>query len=156
MEVAVRHYTPDDHPAIRRILENIGWAEQYVLAAERNAERFYSDPETYGVYVATDGASVIGFIYVEFHEWNQLAQIQGLAVEPGLHRQGIATSLMKRAEAFAREKGARGMYVDTLTLNERGRRFYEAVGYAFGYEMPRYYEDGLDGVTYQLFFDDAI
>jgi hypothetical protein len=33
-----------------------------------------------------------------------------------------------------------------------GRKFYEATGYQLGYVMPRYYEDQLDGVTYQKFF----
>ena len=51
-------------------------------------------------------------------------------------------------------RDARGIYVDTPTLNRKGRDFYEAVGYSFGYEMPRYYEDNLDGVTYQKFFAD--
>jgi hypothetical protein len=31
--------------------------------------------------------------------------------------------------------------------------FYQAVGYQLGFIMPPYYEDGLDGVTYQKFFD---
>jgi len=95
----------------------------------------------------------VGFVYVQFHEWNSLAQIQGLAVDPRYHRQGIASTLMVRAEEYAREKCARGIYVDTPTLNQGGRSFYEAVGYRFGYEMPRYYEDELDGVTYQKFFE---
>ncbi len=42
--------------------------------------------------------------------------------------------------------------MDTPTLNQRGRSFYEAFGYKFGYEMPKFYEDELDGVTYQKFF----
>ena len=47
------------------------------------------------------------------------------------------------------------MYVDTPTLNRKGRDFYEAIGYRFGYELPRYYEDELDGVTYQKFFAEV-
>lgn len=82
-----------------------------------------------------------------------MAQIDGLAVDPSYHRQGVASELVKKAEEFAKEKGARGIYVDTPTLNQRGRSFYEAIGYNYGYEMPRYYEDNLDGVTYQRFFD---
>lgn len=93
-----------------------------------------------------------GFIYIQFHEWNRLAQIQGLAVDPQYQRRGVASMLVERAERFAKERQARGVYVDTPTLNQRGRGFYEALGYSFGYEMPRYYEDGLDGVTYQKFF----
>ena len=151
-KVSITDYSPPHQAAIRRILERIGWAEQYIAAAERNAQDFSQNPELYGVYMATVDGSAIGFVYVRFHEWNQLAQIEGLAVDPQFQRQGIAAELVKKAEEFAREKGARGVYVDTPTLNRKGRDFYEAIGYRYGYEMPRYYEDNLDGVTYQKFF----
>ncbi len=154
-KVSITDYSPQHQAAIRRILERIGWAEQYIVAAEQNAEAFSQNREVYGVYIATADGSAVGFVYVQFYEWNRLAQIQGLAVEPSYQRQGIAAELVKKAERFAREKGARGMYVDTPTLNRKGRDFYEAIGYSYGYEMPRYYEDNLDGVTYQKFFGDG-
>lgn len=154
-EVSITGYSPAHQPAIRRILERIGWAEQYVAAAVRNAEAFSRDRSVYGVFIAAEGSTVVGFIYVQFYEWNRLAQIQGLAVDPDYHRRGVASELVKHAEGFARERGARGIYVDTPTLNQRGRSFYEAVGYGYGYEMPRYYEDELDGVTYQKFFGSS-
>lgn len=155
MTVSIIGYSPEHQAAIRRILERIGWAEQYILAAERNAEAFSQDQSLYGVFLAADGSAVIGFIYVQLHVWNRLAQIEGLAVDPSHHRQGVASELVKHAERFARARGARGIYVDTPTLNQRGRGFYEAIGYSYGYEMPRYYEDNLDGVTYQKFFDEV-
>jgi ribosomal protein S18 acetylase RimI-like enzyme len=61
--------------------------------------------------------------------------------------------LVARAEEFARFKHARGVYVDTPTTNTGGRNFYEAMGYQLGYLMPRYYKAGVDGVTYQKFFN---
>lgn len=155
MKASITNYSPACQSDIRRILERIGWAEQYIVAAERNAEVFSRDKSVSDVFLATVGSSVVGFIYVQFHEWNRLAQIQGLAVDPGYQRQGVASELVRNAERFARERGARGIYVDTPTLNQRGRSFYEAIGYGHGYVMPRYYEDNLDGVTYQKFFDDA-
>jgi len=155
MKLSITGYSPAHQSAIRRILERIGWAEQYIVAAERNAEAFSHDQSLYGVFLAVVGSSVIGFIYVQFHEWNRLAQIEGLAVDPSYHRQGVASELVKHAERFAKERGARGVYVDTPTLNRRGRSFYEAMGYSYGYEMPRYYEDNLDGITYQKFFDET-
>ena len=94
-----------------------------------------------------------GFLYVQYYAWNQLCQIHGLAVDPDFQRQGIAAALVSRAEEFARSKRARGIYVDTPTSNIGGRKFYEATGYQLGYIMPRYYEDGMDGVTYQKFFE---
>ena len=150
--VSIIGYSAAHRAAIRQILERIGWAEQYVAAAERNAEDFSQNREVYGVYLATADDSAVGFVYVQFYAWNRLAQIQGLAVDPRYQRRGIAAALVKKAEQFAREKGARGIYVDTPTLNRKGRDFYEAIGYLFGYEMPRYYEENLDGVTYQKFF----
>ena len=151
--VSITDYSPPHQAAIRRILERIGWAEQYIVAAGQNAKDFSQNREVYGVYIATVDGSAVGFVYVQFYEWNRLAQIQGLAVDPSYQRQGVAAELVKKAEGFAREKGARGVYVDTPTLNRKGRDFYEAIGYSHGYEMPRYYEDNLDGVTYQKFFD---
>lgn len=145
-------YSNQYRAAIRKILEPIGWAEQYIYAAEQNADVFSQNPELYGVYIALHSGAAIGFIYVQFHVWNRLAQIQGLAVDPNYQRQGIASALVDRAEVFAREKKARGIYVDTPVSNAKGRSFYEAVGYKFAYIMPHYYEDNLDGLTYQKFF----
>lgn len=151
--ILVIPYVTSYMPAIQRILKGIGWADQYVVAATRNAEIFTQDPATLGSFVAQLGDEIIGFLYVQYYAWNQLTQIQGLAVDPMYHRKGAATALVARAESFAQERSARGIYVDTPVPNERGRRFYEAVGYKVAYIMPRYYEDTLDGVTYQKFFD---
>jgi ribosomal protein S18 acetylase RimI-like enzyme len=146
-------YSNQYRSSIRKILEPIGWAEQYISAAEQNADIFSHNPDVYGVYIALHGDAAIGFIYVQFHVWNRLAQIQGLAVEPNYQRQGVASALLDRAEIFARDKKARGIYVDTPVSNVKGRQFYEAVSYKFAYAMPHYYEENLDGVTYQKFFE---
>lgn len=146
-------YAPRYQSGIREILTKIGWAEQYISSAEQNMQDLSQDKEMYGVYLAIMGDTAVGFLYVQYYAWNQLCQIQGLAVDPDVHRQGIASALVSRAEGFAHTKKARGIYVDTPTLNTGGRKFYEAIGYQLGYIMPRYYEDKLDGVTYQKFFD---
>ena len=154
--LTVVDYAPEFQPSIRTILMKIGWAEQYIVVMEQNATLYSKEKEHYGVYVALSGETVVGFLYVQYYAWNQLCQIQGLAVDPEFQRQGIASALVARAEDFAKTKRARGIYVDTPTLNSGGRKFYEDVGYQFGYIMPRYYEDTLDGVTYQKFFDALI
>lgn len=150
--VSVIDYSPKYQAFIRKILTKIGWAEQYISAMESAADVFSKDKENYGVYLAMVNKEPAGYLYVQYYAWNQLCQIQGLAVEPDFQRKGVASALVARAEEFARSKHARGLYVDTPTTNTGGRKFYEAIGYQFGYLMPRYYEDGLDGVTYQKFF----
>lgn len=146
-------YIPRYQSSIRKILTKIGWAEQYIASAEQNMQDFALNKENYAVYLAIMEDAAVGFLYVQYYAWNQLCQIHGLAVEPQVHRQGIASALVSRAESFATSKKARGIYVDTPTSNTGGRRFYEAISYQLGYIMPRYYEDNLDGVTYQKFFD---
>jgi ribosomal protein S18 acetylase RimI-like enzyme len=152
--IAIVDYSVEHRPSIRKILTKIGWAEQYISAMENAANDFSNDKEMYGVYLAVSSKTPVGYLYVQYHAWNQLCQIQGLAVSPEFQRKGIASALVARAEAFAHSKQARGIYVDTPTTNMGGRKFYEAIGYQIGYVMPRYYEDGLDGVTYQKFFDE--
>lgn len=145
-------YSPEHQSSIRRILTRIGWAEQYISAMEAAAIAFAKDRNVYGAYLAVSAGTAIGYIYIQYYVWNQLCQIQGLAVHPEFQRLGVASALVDRAEAFARSKNARGIYVDTPTSNTGGRKFYEAAGYQLGYIMPHYYENGLDGVTYQKFF----
>lgn len=149
--VSILDYLPEYQSSIRRILEKIGWAEQYITSMEQSADIFSKDKENSRVYIAVSEERMVGFLYAQYYAWNQLVQIQGLAVEPDVHRQGMASALVARAEEFARAKQARGIYVDTPALNTGGRKFYEAAGYHIGYIMPRYYEDELDGVTYQNF-----
>lgn len=153
--ITILGYSPEQRSSIRSILTKIGWAEQYISAMEAAADVFAKDKENYGAYLAVSNGNAVGYLYVQYYRWNQLCQIQGLAVAPEFQRQGVASALVLRAEEFARSKNARGIYVDTPTTNMGGRKFYEAIGYQLGYIMPRYYEDRLDGVTYQKFFDVA-
>src|SRR5262245_27676312 len=115
--VAILDYTPKFQSAIRTILTKIGWAEQYISSAEQNMDRLYQDRANYGVYVAVTGGAAVGFLYVQYFAWNRLCQIHGLAVDPDLQRQGVASTLVARAEDFAKSKEVRGIYVDTPTLN---------------------------------------
>jgi ribosomal protein S18 acetylase RimI-like enzyme len=155
-EVAVRPLQVGEGATVRAILKSLGWDEIYVMSAVACAEAFAAAPfagtDTQAAFAALDGVDVVGFVLIELHQWNHLAQIQGLAVSPSLQRSGIATALVAHGEQFARQVGARGVYVDTPVTNLGARAFYQAVGYSEGYVMPRYYEDELDGVTYQKFF----
>ncbi|MCA9839619.1 MAG: GNAT family N-acetyltransferase [Trueperaceae bacterium] len=144
-------YRTEDAIHIRQILTDVGWDERYIKAFEQAAEHLSQESHS-AVYLAQLSNETAGFIFVEYRTWNRLAQIQGLAVAPSFFRKGVASELVKKVEDFARSQQARGIYVDTPINNDRGRRFYESIGYKLGYLMPQYYDDGLDGVTYQKFF----
>jgi ribosomal-protein-alanine N-acetyltransferase len=94
-------------------------------------------------------------VTVLFAPWNRLAQVHGLAVAPGYQRQGVASALIAVTETFVRERGGRGVFVDTPVNNATARAFYTANGYAEAYVMPEYYAEGLDGITFLKLFGKA-
>jgi ribosomal protein S18 acetylase RimI-like enzyme len=141
-------------PAVRDLLIDHGWEEPWIEGQLGALDWLSEEPVEGRVFTALVHREPAGFVSVQFHHWNRLAQIHGLAVRADLHRRGIATALVAEIEQAAREWGARGTYVDTPTTNAIGRAFYESLGYRAAYVMPRYYGDGLDGVTFQRFFDE--
>jgi ribosomal protein S18 acetylase RimI-like enzyme len=138
------------------ILAKNGWEERYItgqLAALDVLSSSHPLPGTLGkVCISGTEDRLNGFVCVEFREWNRLGQLHGLAVDPDLRRQGIASALVRHAEEFVRGKGGRGVYADTPVTNEIARGFYRALGYRQAYVMPEYYDEGLDGVTYLKLF----
>jgi N-acetylglutamate synthase-like GNAT family acetyltransferase len=59
--------------------------------------------------VADVDSELGGFVSLEIHRWDRLAQIHGLAVHPDLLGQRLGASLVEAAERIAREAGCRGI-----------------------------------------------
>ena len=154
--INIASYNAEQHrEGIREVLEKNGWEKRYIEGQLAGLAVLSANllPGTRGrVYVSESEGVLSGFVTVEFREWNRLGQLHGLAVDPSLRRQGIASALVRCAEEFVRKEGGRGIYVDTPTTNRTARSFYRALGYKQAYTMPEYYEEGLDGVTYLKLF----
>jgi ribosomal protein S18 acetylase RimI-like enzyme len=56
--------------------------------------------------------------------------VDALAVEPAFRRRGVATALLRQAEAYAADHDLDGVSLDTGLHNEPARALYEASGYA--------------------------
>ncbi len=148
----IRPFILSDIAHISAILKNIGWADQYVGGQKRAIERLSNDPEG-EVLVALIADKIVGYITVQHYRWNRLSYLNGLVVSSDSRRLGVASELVKTVEKSSRERGNRGIYVDTPVDNRAGRAFYEAIGYTQAYSMPQFYDVGLDGVTYIKFFE---
>jgi ribosomal protein S18 acetylase RimI-like enzyme len=144
-------FTTEAAPAITELLREHGWPERQIEGQLEALATLVASGDGLALTAAEDG-SPIGFISLQVHRWNNLGQIHGLAVRRDRLRRGHATALLEAAETFARDRGCRGIYVDTPVDNNGGRAFYEALGYSEDYRMTRYYADDLDGVTYVKFF----
>ncbi len=90
------------------------------------------------IFVAEVGGKVVGYVHVHArvkneeiieieHEW---AEMQDLAVLEEYRGMGIGKALIKRAEEYARQKGATEMRTEVLALNTAGRRLYSTVGFS--------------------------
>ena len=151
MVSALEAFTSDAGAEIAALLREHGWSHRQIMG-QLDALDALAASEDGLALIATSAGAVDGFISLQVHAWNRLAQIHGLAVRHDQLRRGYATRLIEAAEAFALDKECRGIYVDTPVDNDVARAFYLGRGYSEGYRMSRYYADDLDGITYVKFF----
>ena len=108
-------------------------------------------------YVALDPGGVAGFVVLRPDMEAREADVQWLAVRPTLHRQGIGTLLLGRAESEMRARGIRLLRVRTLAEEAHygpyggTRRFYEVNGFEHVVTIPDYplWDDGNPCAVYE-------
>ena len=59
--------------------------------------------------------------------WWEWLYVEWLFIPEAMRRSGLGRDIMRRAESEARERGCRGVYLDTFHFQARG--FYEKLGY---------------------------
>jgi ribosomal protein S18 acetylase RimI-like enzyme len=148
-ELSIVHYTGKER--LGWLMKSAGWNERQIEGQLRAIHKLAKEDDG-EVLVAKAGNKLFGYISVEFHKWNTLGQIQGLIVHPGQRRKGIGAQLINEVEDFIRNKGARGIYVDTPVDNDGGRKFYAAIGYKEDCIRSEYYDTGVDAVIYLRMF----
>ena len=77
-----------------------------------------------------DGETIGGLWGRSAYEW---LFVELLFVPESLRGAGLATELMARAEAIARERGCTGVWLDTFSF--QARPFYEKLGYTVFAEL---------------------
>lgn len=85
------------------------------------------------VLVAECGGRLVGYLKIRPPSWlpsnAHVQQIQGLAVDPGARRRGVAAALLAAALTEARHRGARKLSLRVLGSNPGARALYAAAGY---------------------------
>ena len=123
--------------AAKMISEDIfQWNEHYP-----NQEAFKNDVAREELFVLIIAEKIAGCITIssekdeeyETVEWltedgNQF-YIHRLAVHPEFQHKGLAKKFMDFAEAYAKQRKAVSIRLDTFSVNKRNQRFYEARGY---------------------------
>jgi ribosomal protein S18 acetylase RimI-like enzyme len=106
--------------------------------AERVMRRFLADLTGSGhsfLFVAEAGERTVGFISGELREGSPTfrqrtwASVDDVFVEPDYRNLGIGRALLESVEAWAKERNADGISLQVAAANERGRKFYEGLGF---------------------------
>jgi GNAT superfamily N-acetyltransferase len=106
--------------------------------AERVMRRFLADlasgSHTFLFVVEYDGRTV-GFVSGELQESSPAfhpktwASVDDVFVAPDYRNLGVGRALFESVKAWAKERGADGISLQVAAANERGRRFYEDLGF---------------------------
>ncbi|MBN8827763.1 MAG: GNAT family N-acetyltransferase [Sphingobacteriia bacterium] len=152
VNIVIRIFEEKDIISIEEILKITEWDNQYING-QLEAIKNLCTRNTGEIQVAINNDVIVGFIQVEHYNWNRLSHIHGLIVHPDFRRLGIAKKLVKSIENSSKANDNRGIFVDTPINNFNGRKFYTSIGFNEAYIMPNFYENNLDGVTFQKFFE---
>jgi GNAT superfamily N-acetyltransferase len=145
----VRAARPDDIPAVIQLYawlfappgsKPASWDERRAAVALGDAVESHDSV----VLVADDGGELIGFCtaYQDIHSvrFGFRAWVEDLAVDAGRRSQGVGKALLDAAKAWARERGATHLELDSAEPRRDAHRFYEREGAAyrsisFGWEL---------------------
>ena len=106
--------------------------------AERVMRRFLADLAGSNhsfLFVADYGGRTVGFISGELREGSPTfqaktwASVDDVFVEPDYRNLGVGRALLESVKAWAKERGADGVSLQVAAANERGRKFYEGLGF---------------------------
>lgn len=99
-------------------------------------------------YVARDEFGVVAYAVVAVVD--DVAELQRIGTDPVARRRGLATDLLARVRAHARESGARRILLEVRDENEAARALYAAAGFVEIARRPRYYRDGATAIVMEV------
>lgn len=139
--VHIREARPADMPALLA-LEALFPSDR--LSA-RSMRRFIAAAGA-RVFVAVRGAEVLGDLVLLLRASSRTARIYSVIVDPAARGLGLGHRLVDTAENAARDLGRAAVTLEVRADNSPALALYRRRGYALERELPRYYDDGADGL----------
>ncbi|QES51498.1 N-acetyltransferase [Streptomyces venezuelae] len=90
-----------------------------------------ADRRTFVAVDEADGGRLCGFAAVGYSSWNRRLTIEDIEVAPAYRGIGIGRTLMEHAAGFARERGARHLWLEVSSVNVPAVHAYRRMGFAF-------------------------
>ena len=118
------------------------------FAYDRNLFAEYARREGALFLVAGKGSRICGYAIacVRRGAFARTAELVSIAVEPPARRQGLASLLLENTLRRLRLRGIRRVALTVRVENKRAQALYRRFGFHPERIVPRYYEDGKDGL----------
>lgn len=78
---------------------------------------------------AEEAGAIVGFLALHHEPWNGRMAIWHFYVSPERRGMGLGRRLLDAAEAYARSRGARCLWLETSSVNEPAIQFYRRAGF---------------------------
>jgi GNAT superfamily N-acetyltransferase len=149
MPVLTRSARPEDAAALAAAYDWL-FAAPGVTPADWDPVRAQADlrrlmaAEDVAVMVAEDGGEIVGFCTayddISSVRFGRRVWVEDLAVDPSQRSRGVGRRLLDGAKAWARERGASHLELDSAPAREDAHRFYDREGavtrsFCFGFEV---------------------
>jgi GNAT superfamily N-acetyltransferase len=111
---------------------NPNWPFEKV--GEKDLKKALTNPK-WAIFIALDEGKFIGFLkadvaaYPEYIGKMKIGEIKSLFVAEEYRSQGIGTRLIGEFKTWAKEKGAKRIFVDAEWANKEGIEFYKRNGF---------------------------
>ena len=145
--VSIRQATPEDAASVAALMTGLNLVvgvsgipepeamlpEHAIFTAELTGRRMQAMSSVEEVFLAAIEGNDVGFMSLRLVPYLDqdvpYAEVMNLYVRPEAQRRGVASALVARAEAVARDRGATVMRILTGADNHGAQAFYRAAGY---------------------------
>ena len=135
MHLEIERATPGDLEALLPLVSayRVFYEQRPDATRERALIARHLESGTSTVFIARDGDRAVGFVQL-FQTYSTVALgpqliLEDLFVDPIARGAGVAAKLLERAQAYAREIGSTGMFLETAMDNAAAQRVYERAGW---------------------------
>lgn len=140
--ISIRKYISTDLEALTDLMNDLGYPTD-TQSMKNRMESIESNPDyyTFMAEVENEIAGMVGARIVHFYEGDGVtAQISALVIKENFQGKGIGKELIRFIESWAREKGAKSLYLTSGAKPERAKAhdFYKRQGFVVnGYRFVK-------------------
>ncbi len=148
MSFVIRRATINDLPALLRLETGFPGDRLHRKNFRHLLTRARAD-----VWLVVADGGPIGNAIVLYRTNSRRAHLYSLVIEPQARGRGFAQTLIEVAQRSAAARGCLTMHLEVRCDNAPAIRLYRKLGYRVRQQLPRYYEDGQDGLRMETTLD---